>query len=179
MHRHNCQRSDKPSATSRLPQCPLVTPTPECGSSRCAKNSRQQAFRLFNHLVGAAQQRQRNIHSERLRGLEIDEAKSPSIRLAFYEITSSHRTGPQPRLKLSELARDCSQNDRQMTGRPSANLFDNVIGTSQHAAWNFDPRRPGGLYVYYQLVLCWSLHRQVGRLLTLQDAVHIGCASTE
>ena len=44
---------------------------------------------------------------------------------------------------------------------------------ASNVAGNVDPERLGGLEVDHKLVLGRRLHRQVGRLLALEDAIHV------
>ena len=56
--------------------------------------------------------------------------------------------------------------------RPS---FDHLVGPREKLRWHIEAERLGGLEVDCQLVLGRCLDRQVGRLLTLEDAVDIAC----
>ena len=57
--------------------------------------------------------------------------------------------------------------------RPAKNLFDHRIGANEHRCGYVEAERLGGLEVDDQLVLGRRLHRQVGRLLTLKNAIDI------
>jgi hypothetical protein len=52
-------------------------------------------------------------------------------------------------------------------------LLDHLVGAGEHARWQVEADRLRGLEVDHQLVFHRRLHRQVGRLLALEDAVDI------
>src|SRR5262249_32630232 len=52
-------------------------------------------------------------------------------------------------------------------------LFDHLVGAGENRGWNIEPDRFGGLQVDDQLVFGRRLHRQIGRLLALQDAIDV------
>ena len=54
-------------------------------------------------------------------------------------------------------------------------LFDYLIGSCKQFIWDGESKRLGGLEIDDQLKLCRHLHRKVGRLLALKDAVDIPC----
>src|SRR5271166_3097598 len=54
-------------------------------------------------------------------------------------------------------------------------LLDQLVGDSEHARRNFQAERPGGLQVDDELAVDRRLHRQVARLLTLEDAIDVTC----
>ena len=55
-------------------------------------------------------------------------------------------------------------------------LFNYLIGDCEHVGWDAEPKRPGGLQVDDDLVPGRRLHRELGRLLALEDAVDVaGC----
>ena len=53
-------------------------------------------------------------------------------------------------------------------------LFDDLVGAREHRGRHIEAERLGGLEIDHQFVLGRRLHRQVGRLLALEDAVDIG-----
>ena len=55
--------------------------------------------------------------------------------------------------------------------------FDHLVGARQHARRHVKAERFGGLEVDHQLVLGRRLHRQVGRLLALEDAIDVAGGS--
>ena len=56
-------------------------------------------------------------------------------------------------------------------------LFDHLVGAGEEVRRHFKAQGLGGLQIDDELVLGGGLHRQVGRLLTLEDAIYVaGCA---
>src|SRR5262249_28124614 len=49
-----------------------------------------------------------------------------------------------------------------------------LVGDAEQRRRDFEAERFGRFQVDEQLILIWVLHRQVGRLLVLEDAGHIG-----
>src|SRR5262245_52700806 len=54
-------------------------------------------------------------------------------------------------------------------------LFDHLIGRRKQFVRDGESERLGGLEIDDQLILCRHLHREIGRLLALEDAVDISC----
>ena len=52
-------------------------------------------------------------------------------------------------------------------------LLNHLVGASEHRGRQVEAQRLRGLEVYHQLVLGRRLHRQVGRLLALEDAIDV------
>jgi len=75
-------------------------------------------------------------------------------------------------------------NADMLVGRPGANsgceqsqqgspLFDDLVGAREHGGRHIEPQRFGSFEVDDQLVLHGRLHRQIGRLLALEDAIDV------
>jgi len=60
-----------------------------------------------------------------------------------------------------------------LPGADISRLFDNLVGRHDDRIGYVQPKRLGGLYVHYQLELCWSFDRQIGWPGALKDAIHI------
>src|SRR5215475_3739780 len=57
--------------------------------------------------------------------------------------------------------------------------FDHLVGGREQRLWNFEAQRLGGFEVDHQLVLGRRLHRKVGGLLALENAINIAGRATE
>src|SRR5262249_980621 len=62
---------------------------------------------------------------------------------------------------------------RRTAWQPRGASFDHLVGPGEQGRGYFEAERPGGFEVDNQLVFGWRLHRQVGRLFALEDAVDI------
>src|SRR5215470_649982 len=58
-------------------------------------------------------------------------------------------------------------------------LLDHLVSAREQRRWDFDSDLPRGFQIDHQLVLGWRLHRQIGRLLTLKNAIHIASRAPE
>ena len=52
-------------------------------------------------------------------------------------------------------------------------LFDHLVGASEHRVRHGETKRLGRLQINRQIVLGWRLHRQVGRLLALENTIDV------
>src|SRR5262249_45059830 len=57
-------------------------------------------------------------------------------------------------------------------------LFDEFVGGGEQRCWHSEAKRLGSLEIDDQLVFGRRLHRKIGRLLALEDAVDIACCTT-
>ena len=65
-------------------------------------------------------------------------------------------------------------------GAAISRLLHHLVGAGEQRRRHGQAKRLGGLQVDHKLVLSRCLHRQVGWLLALEDAVHVaGCAAIE
>jgi hypothetical protein len=53
------------------------------------------------------------------------------------------------------------------------NSLDHLVGAGEQHWWHFEAKRPRGLEIDHQLELSWCLHRQVSRLLALENAIDV------
>jgi hypothetical protein len=58
-------------------------------------------------------------------------------------------------------------------------LFDHFVGTREQGLRDIKSECLGGLEINYEFVLGRRLHRQIGRLLALEDAVDIAGGASE
>src|SRR5438093_4185954 len=65
----------------------------------------------------------------------------------------------------------------------TCSLIDHFVGAGEHARRQLKTERLGGLKIDNEFVLGWRLHRQVGRLLAIEDAIDVGrcgvCCSSD
>src|SRR5215813_14217670 len=60
-----------------------------------------------------------------------------------------------------------------------AHSFDHLVGAGEHRGRQVEAERLGGLQVDHELVLGRRLHRQIGGLLALEDAINIARRASE
>ena len=72
-----------------------------------------------------------------------------------------------------------AKSDREQTQqRACSALLDHLVGAREQRRRHVEAQRLGSLEVDHKLVFGRRLHRQVGRLLALEDAIDItGCAA--
>ena len=82
-------------------------------------------------------------------------------------------------LPISDRIGDITSCRPGANSRHRANLFDHLVGAREHGRRHGQFKRLGGLEVDHQFVLGRRLHRQVGRLLALEDAIDVAGRAPE
>jgi Tripartite tricarboxylate transporter family receptor len=93
-------------------------------------------------------------------------------------VRTSALTGKQIKVKATNSIRgmDAAQWGRGLQPTKSLRrLLDHLVGAGEQRRWDFEPERLGRLEIDRQFILDRRLHRQVGRLLALEDAIHVAC----
>jgi hypothetical protein len=57
--------------------------------------------------------------------------------------------------------------------------LDHLVGDLLEMRWHVEAQRLGGLEVDDKLILRWRLHRHIGWLLALEDAIDVAGRATE
>src|SRR5262245_1933706 len=116
--------------------------------------------------------------SGKIRRCCVDRLRSPSesvIRRCRLNVRISPKSGHVadiPDRQLRALSDSCTA----ARGAAVARLFDHLVGAGEERRWHVEAKRLGGFEVDDELVLGRRLHRQVGWLLALEDAVDVaGC----
>src|SRR5262245_2300387 len=86
-------------------------------------------------------------------------------------------TGPLRAVRIS-LAMPLLLESNTPAGEPGV-LFDHFVDAHQQGHWHFEAKRSRCLEIDHQLDFDRLLHRQVGRLFTLEDAARIGADKAE
>ena len=55
--------------------------------------------------------------------------------------------------------------------------LDHLVGAREQCRWHLQAQRLGSLEIDHQLILGRCLHRKIGRLLPLEDAVHVASSA--
>src|SRR5207245_10063506 len=92
-------------------------------------------------------------------------------------------TGPR-RQFIPKAARLSSRAAFGCWGTPRGEMnsrrsFDHLVGAGEQRRWHGEAERLGSLKIDHQLVFGRRLHRKVGRLLALEDAINVGGRAPE
>src|SRR5215471_7042120 len=71
----------------------------------------------------------------------------------------------------------CLGQKRTHAAQQRRSLFDHLVGATDQKLWDIQPERLCGFEIDHQLVLVRRLHRHVGWLLALKDAIDIAGGS--
>src|SRR5262245_65575842 len=97
-------------------------------------------------------------------------ASSNAPCTALWALTKSLYDSPRTRSGHTAPPPGTVMNSRRFM---AARSFDHFVGAGEQRRRHFEAERLRGRQVDHKLVLCRRLHRQVGRLLALEDAVDV------
>src|SRR5215467_5093316 len=102
---------------------------------------------------------------------------TPLPRWSITSFANVTRTSALPPLatkeRTSPIGRDGPATDSCSATKIA--LFDHIVGTGKYGRRHVETQRLRRLEIEHHLVLGRCLHRQVGRVLALEDAVDVTC----